>query len=50
METVFVFLVSILVRKPSKIKGFPHFLRSADKVQMFCSRMTKNVPKELFTL
>ncbi len=44
METVFVFLVSILVRKPSQIKWFPHFLRSAEKVQMFCSRMTKRTP------
>ena len=44
METVFVFLVSILVQKPSQIKRFLHFLRSAKKVQTFCSRMTKRTP------
>ena len=44
VETVLAFLVSILVRKPSQIKWFPHFLRSAEKVQMFCSRMTKRTP------
>ena len=44
METVFAFLVSILVRKPNQIKRFPHFLRSDEKVQMFCSRMTKRTP------
>jgi len=37
METVFAFLVSILVRKPTQIKWFPHFLRfgeeSADILQ-----------------
>ena len=44
METAFILLVSILVRKPDQIKAFPHFLRSAGKVQGFCSRMTKRTP------
>ena len=44
VETVLAFLVSILVRKPSQIKRFPYFLRSAKKVQTFCSRMTKRTP------
>ena len=47
METVFAFPVSILVRKPSQIKRFPHFLRSDEKVQDFCSRMTKNPRRAL---
>lgn len=42
METVFAFSVSILVQKPGQIKQFPYFLRFAEKMRTFCSRITKN--------
>ena len=39
VETVFAFPVSILVRKPSEIKQFPHFLRSDEEPEKNHSRM-----------